>query len=531
MATCGEMLVRLLEGYGVDTVFGIPGVHTVELYRGLPATKIRHVTPRHEQGAGFMADGYARVSGKPGVCFIITGPGMTNILTAMGQAYGDSIPMLVISAVNRTEQLAMAQGRLHELRSQQAVVGGVAAFSHTVLHPSQLPEVLARAFALFASARPRPVHIELPIDVITAQADDLDLVPRPLPGRAAPEPAAIARAVDLLATAKTPLMVLGGGAVAAADEARALAEHLGLPVINTVNAKGILPPGHPLHAGENMAWPPVRAALRAADVVLAVGTEFGETEMYPGPEPLRFDGALIRVDIDPEQLIRGFPATVPILGDAGHALRALRAALPAGGADGPARAQALREQLPALWWPAVRTHQRFLGTVLAALPDAILVGDSTQPVYAGNQFVQPARPRSWFNSSTGYGTLGYALPAAIGAKLAAPDRPVVVLVGDGGLQFSLPELASAMEARAPVIVLVWNNHAYGEIKTYMVDAGIAPIGVDLYTPDLLAIARGYGCFAERARDHADLTRLLADASGRAVTSVIEVIEAEPFVLA
>ena len=135
MATCGEVLVRLLEAYGVDTVFGIPGVHTVELYRGLPATRIRHVTPRHEQGAGFMADGYARVSGKPGVCFIITGPGMTNILTAMGQAYGDSVPMLVISSVNRTEQLAMGQGRLHELRSQQAVVAGVAAFSHTVLHP------------------------------------------------------------------------------------------------------------------------------------------------------------------------------------------------------------------------------------------------------------------------------------------------------------------------------------------------------------------------------------------------------------
>ena len=181
MATCGEALVQMLEAYGVDTVFGIPGVHTVELYRGLPATRIRHVTPRHEQGAGFMADGYARVSGKPGVCFIITGPGMTNILTAMGQAYGDSIPMLVISSVNRTEQLGMGQGRLHELRSQQAVVAGVAAFSHTVLHPSQLPEVLARAFALFAAARPRPVHIEIPIDVITAPGDGLRAGATPLP--------------------------------------------------------------------------------------------------------------------------------------------------------------------------------------------------------------------------------------------------------------------------------------------------------------------------------------------------------------
>ena len=169
--------------YGVDTVFGIPGVHTVELYRGLPATRIRHVTPRHEQGAGFMADGYARVSGKPGRVLHHHrprddqhpdrhGPGLRRFRADAGD----------LQSVNRTEQLAMGQGRLHELRSQQAVVAGVAAFSHTVLHPSQLPEVLARAFALFASARPRPVHIEIPIDVITAPGDGLPLAPRPLPG-------------------------------------------------------------------------------------------------------------------------------------------------------------------------------------------------------------------------------------------------------------------------------------------------------------------------------------------------------------
>ena len=169
MATCGEVLVRLLEGYGVDTVFGIPGVHTVELYRGLPATRIRHVTPRHEQGAGFMADGYARVSGKPGVCFIITGPGMTNILTAMGQAYGEFDADA--GDLQRQPHRAAGHGPGSAARAALAagdVVAGVAAFSHTVLHPSQLPEVLARAFALFASARPRPVHIEIPIDVITA---------------------------------------------------------------------------------------------------------------------------------------------------------------------------------------------------------------------------------------------------------------------------------------------------------------------------------------------------------------------------
>ncbi|MGD9507666.1 MAG: 5-guanidino-2-oxopentanoate decarboxylase [Geminicoccaceae bacterium] len=529
MATCGEALVHLLEGYGVETVFGIPGVHTVELYRGLPATRLRHVTPRHEQGAGFMADGYARVSGKPGVCFIITGPGMTNILTAMGQAYGDSIPMLVISSVNRTDQLAMGQGRLHELRSQQAVVAGVAAFSHTVLHPSQLPEVLARAFALFAAGRPRPVHIEIPIDVITAPIDGLEIAPRPLPARPAPAPEAIARAAELLRGASRPLMVLGGGAVPAAAEARALAERLDLPVINTVNAKGVLPPDHPLRAGESMAWPPLREALRDADVVLAVGCEFGETEMYPGPEPLRFDGRLIRIDLDPEQLVRLFPAAVPIVGDSLQALRALLAALPDDARrDGAARAEVLREALPPLWWPAVRTHERLLGVLRQTLPNAIVVGDSTEPVYAGNQFFTPDRPRSWFNSSTGYGTLGYALPAAIGAKLAAPDRPVVALVGDGGLQYTLPELAAAVEAKAPVIVLVWNNRAYGEIRNYMVEHGIEPIGVELHTPDLVAVARGYGCAADRADDPRHLATLLTEAGDRAGPSLIEVPAGPPF---
>ncbi len=236
--------------------------------------------------------------------------------------------------------------------------------------------------------------------------------------------------------------------------------------------------------------------------MLAVGTEFGETEMYPDRSRLRFDGRLIRIDIDPEQLVRGFAAEVPIVGDSGHALQGAAGgtAEPATRAEGAARAKALREAAAAALVAGSATPtQRFLGVVQARLPDAIIVGDSDraglcrQPVLC-----RPERPRSWFNSSTGYGTLGYALPAAIGAKLAAPDRPVVALVGDGGLQFSLPELAAAVEAKAPVIVLVWNNRAYGEIRSYMVEHGIAPIGVELYTPDLVAVARGYGCFADRA---------------------------------
>jgi acetolactate synthase I/II/III large subunit len=536
MPTCGEVLIGLLEAYGVEMVFGIPGVHTVELYRGLPLSAIRHITPRHEQGAGFMADGYARVTGRPGVCFVITGPGMTNVLTAMGQAYADSIPMLVISSVNRTDHLGMGEGRLHELSSQRAMVAGVAAFSHTLLHPDQLPEVMARAFALFASARPRPVHIEIPIDVIAQPMDPAIARARPLPAPPAASPAAIARAAKVLAAARSPLVVLGGGAVGAAAEARAIVERLDVPALNTVNAKGILPPAHPLRAGENLASPPVLAALAAADAVLAIGTELGETELYPEPVPLTFGGRLIRIDIDPQQLMRGPVADLPILADAKAALQGLIKALGAAGPGGAApadspgtrRAAALGAAIASHWPATVERHRRIIRVVEEVLPEVILAGDSAEPVYALNQGYAAPRPRSYFNSSTGYGTLGYGLPAGIGARLGAPDRPVVVLVGDGGLQFTIGELAAAVEAEAPVILLLWNNQGYGEIKSYMIERRITPLGVDIFTPDFPAIARGFGCVAAHPASFAELAEAVQATVGRRVPTLIELRAAAPF---
>lgn len=253
MVTCGQFLVRQLEAWGVDTVFGIPGVHTVELYRGLPDSSIRHITPRHEQGAGFMADGYARASGKPGVCFVITGPGVTNILTAMAQAYADSIPMLVISSVTTRARLGRNGGYLHELTDQRAMTAGVTAFSHTLLDVDQLPAALTQAFAVFESQRPRPVHIELPLDVITAPADHLSLVCQPCFSRPAPDPQQLDLAAKRLGNAKHPLVLLGGGCIAAASEARILVDRLAAPAATTINAKGVLPDHHPLALGCNQS--------------------------------------------------------------------------------------------------------------------------------------------------------------------------------------------------------------------------------------------------------------------------------------
>jgi len=533
--TCGEALVSLLEHYGVELVFGIPGVHTVELYRGLAASALRHVTPRHEQGAGFMADGYARVTGKPGVCFIITGPGMTNIATAMAQAYADSIPMLVISSVNTTRQLGGGTGRLHELPSQRGVFAGLTAFSHTLLNADELPQVLARAFAVFASERPRPVHIEIPLDVIVAPARGMTSGVSVLPAKPAGAPAALDQAAALLAGARRPIILAGGGAIEAAPELRALAERLQAPVALTINAKGLLPRGHALSIGSTQSLPATRAMVCEADVVLAVGTELGETDydvVFDGG--FAIVGKLIRIDIDAQQAMRNFRPDVAIAADAKLALAALDAGLaarplpPRDAGWGAPRVRAVRDAVNASYDQPIRSQVALLDTVLDILPDAVIVGDSTRPVYAGNFAFEAAAPRSWFNSSTGYGTLGYGLPAAIGARLATDNRPVICLIGDGGLQFTLPELASAVEAAVPVIVLLWNNRGYAEIRKYMVERDIEPIGVDIYTPDFLALARGFGCCVATAETPALLANELKQAAARRVPTLIEIDEQKWF---
>ncbi|SEM42925.1 acetolactate synthase-1/2/3 large subunit [Gemmobacter aquatilis] len=502
----GVYLTHLLRAYGVEVVFGIPGVHTVELYRGLAGSGIRHVTPRHEQGAGFMADGYARASRKPGVCFIISGPGMTNILTAMGQAHADSVPMLVISTVNAHGRMGSGQGWLHEMPDQSATVAGVAAFSRTIHRPEDLAPAVAQAFALFASARPRPVHLELPINVMLAEAGHLP-VPAPLRlSRPAPDPAMVAEAASLLNNARKTVILAGGGAAHAT--LAPLAEALDAPVVMTTNARGLLPPGHPLAVSLSPSLPATRALIAAADVVLALGTEMGSTDydMYEDggfPPPAR----LIRVDLDPLQIARGLPATLGIVADAALTVAALTAALPPRPpGDGAARAAAAQAGRAGLSVD-MQGDLRILDLVRDTLPAARLVGDSTQLTYAGNLGFAAATAGSWFNSATGFGTLGYGLPAAIGAKLA-DARPVVAISGDGGLQFVLGELASAAEAQVPVILLLHDNNGYGEIKSYMISKNIPPLGVDILTPDLAAIAAACGWQVARVTDLDALPGLL-----------------------
>lgn len=522
MATCGEVLVKILQNYGIDTIFGIPGVHTVELYRGLEDVSISHVTPRHEQGAGFMADGYARSSGKVAACFIITGPGMTNIATAMGQALADSIPMLVISSVNLTHQLGLGEGRLHEMLAQRNLVSGVSRFSHTLLRADELPMVLARAFAIFNSERPGPVHIEIPIDVIESLADHLDITAFALPSPPGPSAQAITTCVDWLKNAKQPLIAIGGGSVKAVSEIRALAEKLDAPVINTVNAKGVLPYSHPLAIGGSSSCPAVREALKSADVVLAIGTEFGETDydyFFEGGVDIK--GKLIRIDIDSSQLTRNIRPDLAICSDATEALQALNQSIQGPTADtgGEARAAKIRNELKAT---RETGYENFFEAIRTALPEVIIAGDSTQPVYYAWLHYETEKPRRYFHSASGFGTLGYAIPAAIGAKLAMPESPVIGLIGDGAAQFTIGEMAAAVEAKLPVIFLVWNNDGYAEIKRFMAEGDIPQIGVDIYTPDFIGLGKAFGCHAEVASDLNQLQQALITAAARQLPTVIEV---------
>lgn len=527
MTTVGEALIGLLEKQGVDTVFGIPGVHTVELYRGLAGSRIRHITPRHEQGAGFMADGYARVTGRPGVAFVITGPGLTNTITAMGQARADSIPMLVISGVNASDTLGKGLGHLHELPDQRGMMEKVALFSHRLTAASELPDVLDRAFDIFARARPGPVHIEIPIDVMDQPADGLTAVVRLYP---APEPGpnSIADAAKLASEASRPLILAGGGAKRSQTVLTDLAERLDAPVVMTTNGRGLMF-RHRLGVPASPSLKSIAALMVDADLVIAAGTEFGPTDydMY-GDGRFVVPGNLVRIDIDIEQLSR-WPSTVAIEGDCTLVLEALCTALdgkeqnPRIDGAGSERARAARTAAREEIGPELVAQVEAVEVIRDALPGAIIVGDSTQPVYAANLYYDHDRPAGWFNAATGYGALGYGPPAAIGAALAQPDAAVVCLTGDGGFQFTLPELAVAVDAEVPVIFVVWNNSGYREIETSMRAVGVEPVGVSPIPPDFCQLAQAYGIASERMKGIGGLADALKRGRASAKPYLIEIV--------
>ncbi len=501
---CGEATMRLLRDYGVDTVFGIPGFHTLELYRDLERTGIRHVLTRNEQGAAFMADGYARASGRPGVCVTISGPGITNASTAVGQAYADSVPLLLLSSTNASGTLGKGWGCLHETADQQRLTEPITGFSKTALAPGDVPELIGQAFARFAALRPRPAHIAIPLDVLEAPASE----PWPvwtLPARPVAPRHAIAAAARMLADAERPLIVVGGGAADAGMAVTRLAERLDASVIATNAGKGVVADSHPLSLGGGLIRQAVRDHLAEADVILALGTELAPTDSFI--ERLPINGRLIRVDIDPAKLNDAYPAELGILGDATEAAAALLAAVEtdAGaprlhGAD--ARVAAVRRRMIEGLSPVERQHKIVWDELREALPaEAIIWGDISRIVYTGSAVMPVDLPRRWVYPA-GFGALGCALPSAIGAKVACPDTPVVAVAGDGGFMFTVQELMTAAELGLALPVIIWNDEGYGMIRAGMDAAGMARTAESPRTPDFARLAGAFGCGCVRPADAA-----------------------------
>jgi len=521
----GEALVGLLEAYGIEQAFGIPGVHNVEFYRALPRSSIRHVLPRHEQGAGFMADGYGRATGKPAVCFTITGPGLTNILTAIGEANADSAPMLVISSTLDLPDLGQARGRLHEMIDQLGAAKNVAGFAAIATSSADVPDVIARALTFMRSGRPQPAYVEIPIDVLKSPVEG-DWEPRSLPGQPNPDRAMIERAAEFLLKAERPVMVLGGGSVRAGEEARRIAEMIGAAVITTIAGKGVVPSDHPLCLGAIMADPRSHKLLSEADVVLAVGSELAETDFWLDGTTIKFRGALIRIDIDAGRIAFPHPAALPILSDAKLALEALVAAIGQAGETPKSRitpswVSGIRAEVEANESPKRKIHRKVLEVMREALPEnTIVVSDETQLAYSGNQIFPIAHPASWLHPA-GFGTLGYGLPAGIGAKLGQPDRPVAVITGDYSFQYCCPELGTAAEAGLCLPIILWNSDSLAEIQDDMVNKGIKPNAVTLQNPDFPALAKAFNCNGVRVGSLSELDAAIRQALTASVPTLIE----------
>lgn len=518
--------MRLLAAYGVDTVFGMAGTMTLELYRGIARTGIRHVQCRNEQGASLMADGYARATGRPGVCTIIGGPGVTNAATGIAQAYCDSQPMLVLSGASPAPTHGKGWGAIHELNDQAAVTAGFTAFSAMVRHPEEIPELVARAYAVFRSGRPRPVHLSLPRDVLPMPVE-AEWKTRRSPTLPMPDPAAIEEAADLLARAVRPLIFVGGGAVGTRKALTAIGERIGAPVLASNAGKGILPDSHPLSLGGSILQEASQQALADADVVLLIGSEVAAGDHFG--TKLEIAGDIIRIDIDPMELTSVYPAAVPIQGDAGAALLALGSALSrrkpvSQRAEGERRVRDILARNAGKMTELEKLHARVWNVLRAALPaDAIVMGDATQIVYTGTAAMPMETERCWYYSGN-YCALGFALPMAIGAKIGAPRQAVIAVAGDGGVMFTVNELATAAEERVALPVIVWNNDALKAIADGMDERGIPRIGVEPRSPDFLGLAVSLGCHAARATSAEHLAQSVRSALNADRPTLIEVRE-------
>ncbi|WP_372459663.1 thiamine pyrophosphate-binding protein [Agromyces cavernae] len=502
--TAGRAVLETIRAYGVTTVFGIPGTHNLELYRPLADLGIRAVTNRHEQGSGYGADGWAQQTGLPGVVITTSGPGLQNAMSAIGTAFCESRPLLVLSPGVPLGDEFSDVGTLHETKDASAMVGAIAEWSRRVMSAAEAVDAVHDAFELFRTGRPRPVHIEIPLDLLESPAE----VPaaaraaRPAPAAARGDESAIREAAAMLAAADAPVIIVGGGATRAVREVTALAERLGAPVLTTLNGKGTLDERHPLSLGSNLRLVAGREVAESADVLVVLGSKLGEAELWaPRLEPR---GRVVRIDRSAAQVDKNLEASVGIVGDTAAVIEELLAALPAGDRAEPDLAAAKRAIAEEIRATAPETVALAESIAQAVPEDAIVAGDSSQIIYlALANVLRRSRPHSLLYTPT-YATLGYGLPAAIGARVAQAGRPVVAVLGDGALMFAVNELMTAVEQRLDLTIVCVDNGGYAEIKQNELDRGIRPIGVDLVQPDWAALATAFGATGRRVDDADEL---------------------------
>jgi len=519
--TGGGALVEMLRRNQVDTIFALPGVQNdalfVAFYDAGEALRVIHT--RHEQGAAYMAFGYARATGKVGAYAVVPGPGMLNTTAALATAYATNAPVLCISGQVASDLIGRGFGLLHEIPDQLGILERLTKSAARIEHPTQIGRLVNEAFRQLREGRPRPVGLEIPPDVL-ALATEVSLpAVESLPEIAAPDPELIDKAATLLADAKKPLFFVGGGAVGATEEVLAIAEMLEAPVVSFTGGKGIVSDRHylaqPGLAGHEL-W-------RETDVVLAVGTRLHQPLTRWGVDR---DLKLIRIDVDPLEITRIQRPALGIVADAKPALAALHRALEHRASKRHSRKdelEALKSRTHASLTDKLGPQCEYLKVIRAELPDdGIYVEDLTQVGYVGRMAFPVYHPRTYIHS--GYqGTLGFGFATALGAKVGRPDRPVVSVSGDGGFMYNVQELSTAVKHGIDIVAIVFADGAFGNVRRMQKeDYGNRLIGVDLLNPQFPKMAESFGAAGVRTTTPEGLGRELAAALKRRGTTLIEV---------
>ncbi|MYC28523.1 MAG: thiamine pyrophosphate-binding protein [Chloroflexi bacterium] len=525
--TGAQALIQSLAREGVEVVFGLPGVQIMEIYDALfEQPGIRLITVRHEQSAGYMADGYARTTGRVGVALVVPGPGALNASAAIGTAYASSSPVMLVSGQIDTNSLGQSKGALHEINDQLDVFRPITKWNARTTRPEEIPGMVHMGMQHALDGRPRPVEIEVPFDILPTSSD-IDLLEREGTVKQSPDPAKVRQAAELLARAERPLIWAGGGCREAdiSSELADLAEALNAPVITTPEGKGAIPENHSLSVGTfYYGHGPAYHTLPQSDVILAIGSRMNLNPRTPWS--LRPDQTVIRIDADPEELGRNIEAQVGMVADARLGVIELLAEL--GGSPGASQwnsselndiRQKTTEDLRAL--APIQTE--LVETIRAELDDdAIMVAGTTEVAYWGHLAFPVLKPRSYLTSSY-FATLGYAFPTALGAKVGNPDRQVVATIGDGGFMYANSELSTAVQEGINVVTLVFNNGLLGASRADQMNRYHGrTIGTELHNPDFAQLAQVYGALGIRLEDRRELGPALRDALKADRPAVIEV---------